>query len=239
MSPLIFCAETLAGGLSTCALPVEASRLIIAGWTGRDRAAIDHHIEELKAIGVAAPSQVPLYYRASAPLLTQAARVEVLGADSSGEAEPVLFFAEGEWWLTVGSDHTDRTVETYGVAVSKQMCPKPIARSAWRWAEVAGHQDELQLHSRILENGQWVPYQAGALTRIQPLAALLAGSPIAVADSAETHGAFMFCGTLPAIANAEGKAIRPAAAMEIELFDPRLSRRIVHRYEVQTLAIVS
>ena len=30
--------------------------LVIAGWTGRDVAALEHHIEELKAIGVQPPS---------------------------------------------------------------------------------------------------------------------------------------------------------------------------------------
>ena len=36
---------------------VEIDDLVIAGWTGRDVAALNHHIEELKAIGVQPPSQ--------------------------------------------------------------------------------------------------------------------------------------------------------------------------------------
>ena len=35
---------------------VEIDQLVIAGWTGRDVAALNHHIEELKAIGVQPPS---------------------------------------------------------------------------------------------------------------------------------------------------------------------------------------
>ena len=111
---------------------VEIAELVIAGWTGRDVAALDHHIEELKAIGVVPPSKVPLYYRVAASLLTQAATVQVLGSDSSGEVEPVLFAAAGRLWVTLGADHTDRKVESYGIAVSKQMCAKPIGRVAWR-----------------------------------------------------------------------------------------------------------
>ena len=38
----------------------EIDELVIAGWTGRDVAALEHHIEELKAIGVQPPSSVPL-----------------------------------------------------------------------------------------------------------------------------------------------------------------------------------
>ena len=39
--------------------------LVIAGWTGRDVAALEHHIEELKAIGVQPPSKVPLPFTSS------------------------------------------------------------------------------------------------------------------------------------------------------------------------------
>ena len=103
------CESVDPGGLrSSRVLPFLPRRLVIAGWTGRDSAAIAHHIEELEAIGVPRPSSVPLYYRVGSALLTQSPVVEALGAQSSGEAEPTLFFAAGEWWLTVGSDHTDR-----------------------------------------------------------------------------------------------------------------------------------
>ena len=35
------------------------SHLIVAGWTGRDRAKVQHHIEELALLGVPAPSTTP------------------------------------------------------------------------------------------------------------------------------------------------------------------------------------
>src|SRR5947209_9746425 len=100
---------------------VEIKDLVIAGWTGRDVAALNHHIEELKAIGVQPPSTVPLYYRVGVELLSQADKVQVLGDDTSGEVEPVLVGTPDRLWLTLGADHTDRKVETYGVAVAKQV----------------------------------------------------------------------------------------------------------------------
>lgn len=210
-------------------------RLVVAGWTGRDRAAIEHHIEELAILGVPRPSSVPLYYRVAANLLTQAPAIEALGDTSSGEAEPVLFFSGGEWWLTVGSDHTDRKVETYSVSVSKQMCAKPIATAAWRWNDVAAYQDELRLSSRILEDGVWTVYQQGSFASIRPLASLREG--ICSDDSGE-DGYFMTCGTLGALPNANGEGIRPAPEMEIEIHDPRLKRSIVHRYGIRSLPVV-
>ena len=230
------CESVSASGTRSTAVHSFAPRaLVVAGWTGRDTAAIEHHIEELEAIGVPRPSSVPLYYRVGAGLLTQSPAIEALGAQSSGEAEPMLFFAGGEWWLTVASDHTDRHVETYSVVVSKQMCAKPLATAAWRWSDVAAYQDELELRSRILEDGQWVDYQTGTFASIRPLGTLRDG--IYTAEGAE--GRFMTCGTLGAIPNARGEGIRPAAEMEIEIRDPRRQRSIVHRYAVQALEVVA
>ena len=215
---------------------VEPTALVVAGWTGRDVAAIEHHIEELAALGVPRPSSVPLYYRVAAQLLTQSPAIEALGDRSSGEAEPVFFFSQGEWWLSVASDHTDRHVESYSVAVSKQMCAKPVAEVAWRWRDLQAHQDEVALHSRIFEGGRWVDYQRGTLASIRPLAALRDGMPGA---GAAPEGLFMTCGTLGALPNAKGEGIRPATQMEIELHDAKLQRRIVHRYAVEALPVVA
>src|SRR5260221_13527255 len=97
--------------------------LIIAGWTGRDRAEAEHHIAELAAIGVHPPATVPCFYRVGANLLTSAASIDVAGSHSSGEVEFVLVSLAGRLYVGVGSDHTDRKVESYGITVSKQMCP--------------------------------------------------------------------------------------------------------------------
>ncbi|RQO59217.1 DUF2848 domain-containing protein [Variovorax sp. KBW07] len=236
--PLRFACETVSadGARSIELRSIEPTALVVAGWTGRDTAAIEHHIEELAALGVPRPSSVPLYYRVAAQLLTQSPAIEALGDQSSGEAEPVLFFSQGEWWLSVASDHTDRHVESYSVAVSKQMCAKPVAQVAWRWRDVQAHQDEIELHSRIHEDGRWVDYQRGTLASIRPLAALRDGMPDA---HAAPEGLFMTCGTLGALPNARGEGIRPAAQMEIELHDARLQRRIVHRYAVEALPVVA
>jgi len=87
---------------------VEINSLIIAGWAGRDAAAIEHHIEELAAIGVPRPSTTPLYYRVAAQTLSQSNELVVLGPDSSGEVEPVVVALADGLWIGIGSDHTDR-----------------------------------------------------------------------------------------------------------------------------------
>ena len=136
--------------------------LIVAGWTGRDEKALHHHIEELAAIGVPRPSSVPVFYRISTANLTQTARLEVLGPDTSGEAEPVVVAMQDGLWLGVGSDHTDRKAETMGIALSKQLCAKVVGKTLWRLDEVARHWDQLILRAYVTIDGKRLKYQEGA-----------------------------------------------------------------------------
>lgn len=210
---------------------VDIRNLVIAGWTGRDVSALNHHIEELKAIGVQPPSQVPIYYRAAAQMLTQADSIQVLGDESSGEVEPVLIGAADRLWVTVGADHTDRKVESYGIAVSKQMCAKPVGRTAWRFEEVEPHWDRLMLRSFIQEGGRRMLYQEGPLARIRDPRELILGWK---GEKRLPMGVAMFCGTMPAIG-----AIRPSPRFEMELDDPVLGRKISHVYEIEALPVVA
>src|ERR1700726_1500647 len=123
---------------TTTPLTLAIEQAVIAGWTGRDPVARDKHIAELEAIGIARPATTPIYYRCSARRLTLEDRIEVTGEDSSGEVEFILIGWQGRIFVGLGSDHTDRKVETYSVTVSKQMCDKVMAPVLWELEEVAG-----------------------------------------------------------------------------------------------------
>lgn len=212
----------------THALRATIARLVIAGWAGRDREAIEHHIEELAALGVPRPSAVPLYYRVAANQLTQDSRVQVVGAESSGEVEAFVFADGGELYVSVASDHTDRKLEAHSVALSKQVCVKPVARTAWPYAEVVDHWDALQVRSRICERGSIVLYQDGTLASLR-----------SAQDLIRHYGGFedgtaMTCGTVSVIGG-----IRHAPVFEMELHDPVLGRTIGHRYELDILPEVA
>jgi hypothetical protein len=198
---------------------------VVAGWTGRDRGAVEEHIAELEALGVPRPSTVPVFYRVSASRLTTASMIEST-ASSSGEVEPVLLEHDGELYVGVGSDHTDREVESYGIAVAKQMCDKPIAPELWRYEEVAPHWDRLVLRSWIEEG---ILYQEGALAGLLHPDALLE-----LAEPTLTDGTVMLCGTSAAIGG-----IRPAVRFRYQLEDPVLERRIDGRYEMRPLPLVA
>ena len=202
--------------------------LIVAGWTGRDEKALHHHIEELAAIGVPRPSSVPVFYRISTANLTQAAHLEVLGPDTSGEAEPVVVAMHDGLWLGVGSDHTDRKVETMGIALSKQICGKVVGRTLWRLDEVVGHWDQLILRAYVSIDGRRLKYQEGPLSAMRNPPDLMsrAGAKFGM-------GTVMFCGTLGAIGG-----IRPAAQFMALLEDPILGREMSCEYDVDVLPVV-
>jgi hypothetical protein len=208
-------------------LTVVPTALATAGFTGRDEAAVRHHIDELAELGVAPPSQVPLFYQLSPSLLCQTEELTVIGKESSGEVEPFLMRADGELWLGLGSDHTDRAFETTSIAHSKQLCGKPVAAKLWRYEDVKDRLDELELSSTIEENGQQVTYQEGTLAGILPLDDLLARHPLG-------EGEAMLCGTLGAIGG-----VRPSAQFSMKLRDPKAGNTIQAGYTVTTLPIVA
>src|SRR5262245_7395489 len=59
------------------------NELVIAGWTGRDEAALQKHIRELEEIGVKPPKTTPIFYRVAASLFTHAQEIQVSGPDTS------------------------------------------------------------------------------------------------------------------------------------------------------------
>jgi hypothetical protein len=224
--PLGFRCVTAAGTDEVAFVPRD---LVIAGLTGRDQAAVQHHVEELRAIGVKSPPTIPAFFRNGANLLTTARAVEVLGPDSSGEVEFVLLSMADGLWVGVGSDHTDRRVEAYAIDVSKQLCPKVIAPVLWRFEEVAPHWDRLVLRAWIEETGRLTLYQDGTAAALRTpdslIAAWTGGAPL-------PEGTVMFGGTFAAIGG-----IRPSARFAFELEDPVLGRVIRHGYAVRTLPL--
>jgi hypothetical protein len=202
-------------------------QLVVAGWTGRDIAALEKHIRELEVIGVKRPKTTPIFYRVAASLLTTEDTIEVLGDHSSGEVECVAYSLEDGTFVGLGSDHTDRKAEIVGVSLSKQMCAKPVSCEIWRLEDVAPHWDALVLRSYVGVNGERRLYQEGSVAAMRPLEELfrLYGERERLAA-----GTAMFCGTL-----AVHGGITPAERFEMELEDPVLGRKITHSYRVKTL----
>jgi hypothetical protein len=210
-------------------LIVKVDDLVIAGWAGRDKEKMEHHIAELEALGVPRPAATPTYYRVSAARLTTDAVIEVCGEASSGEVEALLIAANGRLYVGVGSDHTDRKLETYGVTMSKQVCDKPIASTVWPFEDVAEHWDDLILRSYATINGTRHLYQEGTLAGLLPPKEIMRGH---AGSETLPDGTVMFGGTMPAIGG-----IRSAERFEGELEDPKRGRRLMFGYDMKILPV--
>lgn len=227
MTKLSFRGETREGARP---LEAEIGTLVIAGWTGRNQAALEAHIAELEKLGVKRPPATPIFMRLSSSLLTTAAEIEVLGPDTSGEVEPVVVSLAGRLWVAVGSDHTDRKAETIGIALSKQLCPKPISPALWPYDEVADHWDELVLRSYATRGGRRSLYQEDRAAALRPPAELIAKYINSKGNL--PPGTAMFGGTF-----AVHGAIEGADRLELEMEDPVLKRTLRHAYTAKVLPV--
>jgi hypothetical protein len=208
------------------------NHLVLAGWAGRNRAAVEAHIRELEALGLQRPTRTPVFYRVASSLLTTADLIEVVGEETSGEVEFVLVMLKDGMWVGLGSDHTDRGLERTSVALSKQLCSKVVASELWRYEDVVSHWDRLVLRSWAHRGGTRCLYQEGTLAAILPAERLI--SMYEASAAALSDGAVLFGGTIATI-----ESIAPADAFEMELEDPVLGRRLKHQYRVVTLPVNS
>lgn len=223
---------------------VKIQNLVVAGWTGRDREAMEKHIVELEELGIKRPKALPVFYRCSNTCVTQADSIQVPGSASSGEVEFIFFQGradgedglEGDLWFGVGSDHTERAVEAVGVTISKQMCDKPVGKTLWRYRDVANHWDDLILRSYAVIDGEKTLYQEGNVTAMIHPMDLIAQYDADIRGN-ENGGKLpdnsaIFGGTFAAIGG-----IRPASRFEMELEDPILGRSITHAYDIEELPV--
>jgi len=211
-------------------LRFEPQALIIAGFTGRSRAKVQEHIDEMRAHGVPIPGAVPTFYPVPQSLATTARAIEVATVESSGEVEPVLIAQGDKWYITLGSDHTARDEEKIDIATSKAACPKILCTDVWLYEEVRPHWDKLELLSWAFENGVRTPYQHGTCADIMKLDELVAELQRRVHSMPRD---FIMCmGTLPLI---PGKFIY-SNRYEFELKDPVLNRAFTLGYDVRVNA---
>jgi hypothetical protein len=201
-------------------------QVLLAGYTGRDRAAVMEHIHELEKLGVAPPTRIPTVFVVAPELLTSAPSIQVDGPQTSGEAEFFLVPAGDDWLVGVGSDHTDRLHEAIDITASKSMCPKVVSSSVWRYRDVQEHWDQLRLRAWVTTEGEERRlYQDGRLGEFLSLRDLL--GELHAAGPADLRGRVVFGGTLPLLG---GFAFAPRFAAE--LYDPLLERTLSCAYNV-------
>lgn len=212
-------------------LAFDVGWMINAGFTGRDRAAAQHHIDELAAEGIPVPDEIPVLYPViRRTLLPGVDGIEVYSGKTCGEAEYVLLIdPDGEVWVGIGSDHTDRHLEETDIPRAKQICPNVMSDTLWPLAEVVDHWDRLILRMRQWVGGEEILYQEG------PLELMMAPGPLMdlVADRTgrDLAGCALFSGT---IGNLTGGFVF-GNRVTAELEDPVLGRSLSLTYDVSLI----
>lgn len=126
--------DIVSSGKQTC----KVHWVYNGGYAGCDTEQVRHHIEELALLGVPAPKTFPTLYPLGTHVVSQDHLYQAPHDKTSGEAEWALLLGETEndHLLIAACDQTDRALEAYGVAWSKQSAPDFIGNVAWRYSDV-------------------------------------------------------------------------------------------------------
>ena len=206
-------------------------RVVNAGYTGRNQEAVRRHIEELKKEGIPAPESTPTVYEVISKLVYFDDEIEVIGKRTSGEAEFVLLCSRDEVYVGIGSDHTDRELETVSIIKSKQVCPNVMGKRVWKLSEVRPRWDEMILRSWVKDReGNKILYQESPLAKMMTpddLMAFVRGQ----VDDGKLEGLLIFSGTVPLIPESPNFG----DYFEVELDNSGTRQKLSCKYSVRVL----
>ncbi|MDS0256524.1 DUF2848 domain-containing protein [Thermoplasmatales archaeon AK] len=170
-------------------------KVIVAGFTGRNRRNVEEHLEELKKEGIRVPDKVPTFYELDPSLCTTDDRITVHSQFTSGEVEPVIVNIDGAYYTTCGSDHTDRALERTDIGKSKQACPHPVCSTLLKLDSLKNVWDSIEISSEVSSGKTSLRYQQGKLSSILGLDELLREMPPGLRNNLKN--AVIFMGTIP------------------------------------------
>lgn len=154
-------------------ISVDIANLMVVGFSGKDVEKTMEHIHELEAAGVKCPKDVPVPYQCDPQIVTRKDTIDVIGDKTSGEAEYLILCHGGKFYIGIGSDHTDRAMETISIHKSKQVCLKPCSDVFWEYDEIKDHLPELRIVSSQQAGGEIQAYQNGTAGDILPFDTIL------------------------------------------------------------------
>lgn len=209
--------------------PVEfkVRRMVNAGFTGRDREEVKHHLEELSAKGVTVPDETPVMYPVLPKALSTDTEIQVYGTETSPEIEYVLLVDdEKRIYVGIGSDHTDRNLELHDIPRAKQICPNLMSPYVWDLTDVKDHWDDLVMKCTVQKEGEQLLYQEGRLGLLMAPDELT--ELVSERVKGDIGGTVMYSGTV----KMETDGFVYADRCTCELVDPKLGRSLEFSYNV-------
>lgn len=198
----------------------------------RDEAKMQAHLEECYKLGIKELicERPPLVMPISSWAVLTDNHIGVQRPKTSGEVEIVTIVDENdEIFVSVGSDHTDRSLETIDIPWSKQVAPNVVAPQMWRWNDVKDHWDDIHMESWVIDKGEVVKFQEAMVNEFWTPAEMVQGLRDSVVRVAGPN--ILFSGTVVSI----GEELRFAESWTIKMTDPTLNRSIEHTYTVDVL----
>jgi hypothetical protein len=211
-------------------LTFEYSRMINAGYVGKNQQEVRRQIEELAAKGIPGPKSIPVLFPVVCHALTTDSVIDVYGSETSGEVEYVLcVVSEDEVYVGLGSDHTDRHLEETDIPRSKQICPNLMSRTVWPLAELEEQWDDLLMSASVVKNTETIPYQEGRLGLLLNPAELMAFVKSKISGPLENL--IIFSGTMGMLT---GEFVF-GESFSAKLIDEKTSRHLELSYDVRPL----
>ena len=211
-------------------LTFSYSRMVNAGYVGKNQEEVRRHIEELAAKGIPGPKSIPVLFPVVCHALTTDSLIEVYGSETSGEVEYVLCVVnEDEVYVGLGSDHTDRHLEETDIPRAKQICPNLMSRTVWPLEEVENHWDNLLMSANVVKNGKDCLYQEGRLGLLLNPAELMSFVKEKIGGPLENL--IIFSGTMGMLT---GEFVF-GESFSAKLVDEEANRRLEITYDVRPL----
>ena len=208
---------------------IDFDQLLVIGFAGRNIEKTMEHIRELEQqLGVPAPKQIPTIFECSLELLTQGKDIKFVGNKTSGEVEYIIVKSGEKIYIGLGSDHTDRELESVSIPKAKQVSPKPIAGELWDYEEVKDHWDQIRLVSYQTINGEEVKYQDGTLSDILPVEKILS---VLTERIGNIDNSIIYSGTVPVL-----DGFKYGDNFRSLMIDEALNRSIEFNYNVNVIS---
>lgn len=180
---------------------INLEKVLVVGYSGSNVKKIEEHILELKEqLGVPAPKRIPTIFECSLENLTFNKKIKFVGDMTSGEVEFLIIKHDDNIYIGIGSDHTDRKLESVSVLKSKQVCPKPASNILWDYEEIKDIWAQLQVVSYQKVEGKEIMYQSGNLSQILPVEKIIAELEERIGN---INNSVIFSGTVPLVGKFE------------------------------------
>lgn len=191
--------------------------------TRNPETAVAHQQEVAKSgIHIAFDVPAPRIYPIGVAALVQDDEVFVQTDRTSGEVEIVIHVAD-QLYVGVGSDHTDRALETVSIPGSKQACPNHLGPALWPYEEIRDTWDDCILRSWV-DGRLYQEVGVSAFLRPEDMLSTLRARVSGVPERDFT----VFGGTIVSV----DKALGFGTTWRYEIEDPTNRRSISAEYRV-------